>query len=168
MSIKLMSQVWEKELSHAEQSILLALADWADDNGERIFPSIARVAWKTGYEERQVQRIIKNLRAQQILVVIKNAAVHYPNEYCINLSKATNKVAFEEWQAERGVISSGRGVIHDTSRGVIAMTPYPSYNPPRDPPLPLSEEDKTSPINDPDEPKRLDPGDEFEDGTGKH
>ena len=56
-----MAQVWELELPHNTQSIMLALADHADDDGY-CYPSVGRLAWKTGYGVRQVQRTLKDLR----------------------------------------------------------------------------------------------------------
>ena len=61
MSVKIMAQVWELELSHNAQSVFLALADHADDDGY-CYPSVGRLAWKTGYGVRQVQRTLKYLR----------------------------------------------------------------------------------------------------------
>jgi hypothetical protein len=67
MSIKIMSQVWELDLPHNAQSIFLALADHADDDGY-CYPSVARLAWKTGYGVRQVQRTLKDLRDQKLAI----------------------------------------------------------------------------------------------------
>jgi len=142
MSIRLMSQVWEHEFSHAEQTIMLALADWANDDGGNVFPSVARIAWKTGYEERQVQRIMKKLRGTGVLVLVKRATVYRPNEYRIILSKAPLKETFETWKESRGDIMTPRkggdnltperGDISG-ERGDIAVTPDPSLNPSVDP-----------------------------------
>jgi hypothetical protein len=94
MSIKLMSQVWEKQVSHSEQAILLAMADYADDEGRNCYPSYDRLAWKTGYSERQVQRIIKDLCEKGILVILKPATQHQSTHYWIRLSKAKDKPPF--------------------------------------------------------------------------
>lgn len=94
MSIKLMSQVWEKELNHSEQAILLAMADFADDDGRNCYPSYKRLAWKTGYSERQVARIIKGLCAQGILSIARESTQHQSTHYWIRLDKARNKEPF--------------------------------------------------------------------------
>jgi hypothetical protein len=94
MSIELMSQVWKYDLSHAEQSILMALADHADDHGGSVYPSIAYVAWKTNYKERNVQLVMKDLRKRKILVVVARPTQHKPTEYRIDLSKAKTKPLF--------------------------------------------------------------------------
>lgn len=48
-------------MTHAQQAILLALADHGQDDGSRIYPSYARVAWKSGYSRRQVKRLVLGL-----------------------------------------------------------------------------------------------------------
>jgi len=67
MSVKIMSQVWELDLPHNAQSIFLALADHADDDGY-CYPSVGRLAWKTGYGVRQVQRTLKELRDNKLAI----------------------------------------------------------------------------------------------------
>lgn len=61
MSVRLMGLVWEREMSHAQQAVLLALADHGQDDGTRIYPSYARLAWKSGYSRRQVKRLVLGL-----------------------------------------------------------------------------------------------------------
>jgi hypothetical protein len=63
MSVKAMSVVWESDLTRAEKMILLAYADHADDEGGSVFPAVNRIAWKTGYSRRQVQRVTQGLVA---------------------------------------------------------------------------------------------------------
>ena len=63
-----MGGVWELDLDHRQKFVLLALADHADHNGGSVRPSVALIAWKTGYSKRQVQRIIRDLEEAGILV----------------------------------------------------------------------------------------------------
>lgn len=61
MSIKLMTAVWEREdLSSTHKLVLLALADWANDEG-LCWPSINRLAIKTSMTGRGVQKTIRSL-----------------------------------------------------------------------------------------------------------
>lgn len=60
MSVKVMAQVWALDLPQNLKFVLLAFADHADDEG-LCFPSISRVAWKTGYSERSIQSIVRKL-----------------------------------------------------------------------------------------------------------
>jgi hypothetical protein len=102
MSVKLMAQVWERQLDHAEQSVLLAMADHAHDDGSHVFPSINRIAWKTDYSPRQVKRIGKKLRDSGILVLVAAATRGNPTEYRINLNAAPKKQTFEEFLLSTG------------------------------------------------------------------
>jgi len=72
MSVKYMALVWELALPREEKFVALAVADHSDDRGV-CFPSVARIAWKCGYSERQTQAILKKLRQRQILAVLGNS-----------------------------------------------------------------------------------------------
>jgi len=66
MSIKIMSLVWELDLPQDLKLIALAFSDHADDNGI-CYPSLARVAWKSGYSKRSVQRKVAALSSLGLL-----------------------------------------------------------------------------------------------------
>jgi hypothetical protein len=70
MSGKATGMAWELDIPHNQQFVLLAMADHADHNGGSIYPGTTELAWKTGYSERQVRRIIKQLRDAKILDLI--------------------------------------------------------------------------------------------------
>lgn len=124
MSVKLMAQVWEKELSRSEQTILLAMADFADDDGRRCHPSYERIAWKTGYSARQVQRIIKGLCAQGIVRVEKAATQHQPTQYAICLDKAKDKPPFRvDISGARVDISDSRVDFSGDSVDMVSIQP---------------------------------------------
>lgn len=81
MSIKLMSAVWERsDISSTQKLVLLALADWANDDG-LCWPSIDRLAQKTGMAGRSVQRIIRDL--EQTGLVKRDEVVGKGNRYWI-------------------------------------------------------------------------------------
>jgi hypothetical protein len=61
MSISLMTAVWVLPVPPARKLVLLALADWADDDGGQCFPSIATVATRASISDRQAQRHIRAL-----------------------------------------------------------------------------------------------------------
>ena len=94
MSIKIMSAVWELELPHSKLLVLLALADHAKDDGSDVFPSIGHTAWKVGYSDRQVTRIIAELVKDGLLVKVKEANRHRPTEYAINIRAGILKPAY--------------------------------------------------------------------------
>lgn len=61
MSIKLMTAAWEREdISSTQKLVLLALADWANDEG-LCWPSITRLAAKASLTSRAVQKAIRSL-----------------------------------------------------------------------------------------------------------
>jgi hypothetical protein len=61
MSIKLMTLVWELDLSPGEKLVLLALADQANDEGRQCWPSVATIAHRSGQGERTVRRAFAEL-----------------------------------------------------------------------------------------------------------
>lgn len=133
MSIRIMAQVWEREFSRSEQAIMLALADHAHDDGSRVFPSVARTSWKTGYSKRQVQRIIGVLKKSSVLIVVKKAYKNRPTEYRIDLLKAPEKPAYRgdvvSPLVEAGVTGEVNGGDIPAARDDIAMSSKPSLEP---------------------------------------
>jgi hypothetical protein len=67
MSIKLMAAVFDDEqLDQAETLTMLALADWANDDG-RCWPSLPQLVKKTRLSERGLREIIRRLVEQGVL-----------------------------------------------------------------------------------------------------
>ena len=154
MSVKIMAQVWELELSHNAQSILLALADHADDDGY-CYPSVGRLAWKTGYGVRQVQRTLKDLRDQKLAIPTGSVVGgrHNTTVYKLHPSAGQQKPPFQP-RTERQTLADIKGdnltpfdgdseikgdtqdaervtfetqrVTSKTLKGDIAMSPEPS------------------------------------------
>lgn len=62
MSVRIMSQVWGLDLADSEMLIMLALADWSNDDGE-CWPSVAQLVKKTRKGERTIQGAIKSMAA---------------------------------------------------------------------------------------------------------
>lgn len=90
MSWKISGACWDLELPANKLMVLLAMADHADHEGNNVFPSMGLIAWKTGYSERQVRRIVKALVDDGILVErvkVKGAVTRYS----INLSAGKPK-----------------------------------------------------------------------------
>jgi hypothetical protein len=91
MSVKVMGAVWELDLSHSQLLVLLALADHADHDGNNIFPSVGLIAWKTGYSERQVQRIIGECVSEGLLIKVADATSRKPATYRIDVTAGKKK-----------------------------------------------------------------------------
>ena len=63
MSIKLMTAVWQLQLTHTDKLVLLALADNASDEG-LCWPSVTTLMRKTCLSRRGVQAAVARLQAE--------------------------------------------------------------------------------------------------------
>jgi hypothetical protein len=87
MSIRIMSLVWERA-PHREGALLtlLALADWANDEGE-CWPSIPKLAVKARQSERNLRYILRDLEVEGLLVVTAGGGRYHTNHYHLNLAR---------------------------------------------------------------------------------
>lgn len=84
MSIAIMTEVWrDAPVSGTELLILLALADWSDDERRTSFPGIPSLARKARVSERTAKRAIQSLRAAGLVKVTRNAGPSKTNLYTI-------------------------------------------------------------------------------------
>lgn len=68
-----MTAVWEcQDLSGSEKLTMLAMADWCNDQGESLHPSMRGIAKKIGASECQARRIVHYLIDSGFLLVIGN------------------------------------------------------------------------------------------------
>lgn len=87
VSIKLMSQVWEREISGSAAMVLLCLADYARDDGSRCFPAVKTIMHKVGLSRRPTQAILRKFRDQGLLVVVRQGVGRgHTTSYRIDLS----------------------------------------------------------------------------------
>ena len=136
MSVRVMSGVWEVDLDHGAQGLLLALADHADDDGRRCYPSVPYLAWKTGYSESQVRRIMKQLRESGLIVPVanENGGRGNPVEYVIHLEKGSKKPPFIPKQERVGPDTHGADLEAEyndpepENPGTV-RPPFPEENP---------------------------------------
>lgn len=90
MGFKLMSAVFESaSLGPTERLVMLALADHADEDTGRCYPSIARICQRTGLGERTVQGAIRKLRASGHLTIIPGGGRGNANLYVVNPAAET-------------------------------------------------------------------------------
>ena len=86
MSIKIMTAIWDGEtLGPSERLVLLSLADHADDHGT-CYPSMGRLAKRTGMTVRGVQKLIRSLTEDGYLSVRIGAGINGVNVYRVNPS----------------------------------------------------------------------------------
>lgn len=94
MSVILMGLVYNADLPATEKAILLAYADHADHEGNNVYPSIELVAWKTGYSERTVQRMTRNLETAGILEECGQGP-NGTNRWRINIDKLPKRAGWK-------------------------------------------------------------------------
>ncbi len=71
MSIRLMTLAWELKIPATPKIVLLALCDWANDEGI-CFPSVARVASRASLSPRQCKRVLHQLADDRWMEVVGN------------------------------------------------------------------------------------------------
>jgi hypothetical protein len=137
MSIKLMTMVWDLDLPHDQQLILLALADHADDDGYHCYPSVAYIGWKCGYSERAVQRILRKLETAELITVrrYRKGGRGHATEYRVQPWKGVKKPPFireekgdELTPIEEERVSSMTQRMSSTPERVTHRPPQPSVN----------------------------------------
>jgi hypothetical protein len=95
MSIKVMARVWENsQQSGGALLVMLALADFANDDGE-CWPKISVLAEKSRLGEREVQYLLPKLEAMGELRIIRsNGGRNRRHRYFVTVGEngATNSV----------------------------------------------------------------------------
>ena len=81
-----MSQVWRSGCYDGGTLLVLqAMADWADDEGNRIFPKVVTLAKKARLSERATQYALARLIKDGVLIIVAKAQGHRPTEYRIDV-----------------------------------------------------------------------------------
>ena len=104
MSSKVIGLVFESSLERPEKFILLALADHAKEDGSDVYPSIARIEWKTGYSERQIRTLMRNLESLGVLQMVHpgGSGPADVRKYKIVLSAIPMLTDFNTWKESKG------------------------------------------------------------------
>ncbi|WP_371732444.1 helix-turn-helix domain-containing protein [Azospirillum sp. TSH58] len=81
--------VWNTDLKSTPKFVLLRLADFAADDGGKVFPGVKRVARDTGLCLRAVRDAYRVLEDCGVLVMVaaEDPANHLPREYRIDLDR---------------------------------------------------------------------------------
>jgi len=90
MSIALMTLVWKIAMPCNKKLAMLAMCDWANDDGGSLHPSIARLAERLTCSTRQAQRILHSLIEDGWIAVVANEHGGAPGStrhYMINVAK---------------------------------------------------------------------------------
>lgn len=84
MSIRVMSHVWANSGQQGSNLlVLLAIADWARDDGHNAYPTIPMLAAKARLSTRSVQRIIAKLEHTGELVIRRSTGRGHAHVYSI-------------------------------------------------------------------------------------
>ena len=84
MSIRVMTHVWDcGQYNGSKLLLLLALADFAHDDGGNVYPSVDTLAQKTRCDRRTVQRNLRQLEGEGAILLVRPATRHGPAEYQI-------------------------------------------------------------------------------------
>lgn len=118
-----MTQVWENgPEKQGELLVLLALSDFADDDGFA-WPSMARIAQKARMLERSAQRIIRQLEIDGWLEIETGNGRHGCNQYRINPVPKTPSESHPVLKSPRPKRQKPRPKVQETPSDV---SPEPS------------------------------------------
>lgn len=128
MSVDVMTWVFKfSETKLGARLVLLALADYAHDDGSKAFPSVAEIAKKARLSERQVKRCLKNLE-EEGHISVDGLSPYGTQMYSIlmnqggdNLSGGVTNDA-ESQTNDAGSQTNRAETVHD-------LSPNPSSNP---------------------------------------
>ncbi len=127
MSVKQMALVWELDLAPNKRLVLLAYADHADDDGDNVFPSLGRVAHKTGYSVDQVRRISRELASDGLMEKVEEGVGRgNTHRYKLTLEKGSKTPPFEPKQKTAEKVASAPKKVASRREKVAPMPPEPS------------------------------------------
>lgn len=88
MSLRVSALVWRARLPSTQKLVAARLADFADDDGGRVFPSNARLCRECGLSERAVRETVRTLESAGVLVLValERPGQHLPREYRFDLA----------------------------------------------------------------------------------
>jgi hypothetical protein len=120
MSVRAMSIVWESPIKPPSLKLAtLALADWSNDQGSSLHPSMAAIARKVGVSRCQAQRLVQTLKSEGLLSVVANAHGGAPGstpQYHLHLDRIST------WTDSTDATGSASATgITDASRRVAPM-----------------------------------------------
>ena len=104
MSIALMTMARKTALPTNEKFVLMALADWADDNGTNCWPSVYELSEYLTCSERTVQRLLRELEEGGWIAVVGNhQGGGTSRNYALNIPKmdAASQVEHARREAEK-------------------------------------------------------------------
>jgi hypothetical protein len=92
MSARLMGQVFKLDLPSTDKFVLVAMADYASDDGTHCYPSVAALCRKTNLCERSVQYALRRLELAKILIAQGVSAGRSTTEYRIAVENSAQGI----------------------------------------------------------------------------
>lgn len=129
MSVKVMGLVWDADLPRNQKMVLLAYADHADHDGRNVYPTVGRVAWKTGYSERAVQSITRELENIGIIEQTGTGPVGQ-NKFRIVIENLPKRDDYRGGEISAPPEKIAPGGVQKTAKGGEISAPKPSLNRP--------------------------------------
>jgi Helix-turn-helix domain len=130
MSFVVTGLVWKSSLKGIDKLVALRLADYANDDGSNIFPSIHTVALQCGIYDRTVQRSFRCLQDLGVLIRIRPADYgrKVPTKYRLDLPRLALLTGVTEtplserhrWPTDTGVI---RAPVSEKTMTGVTETP---------------------------------------------
>jgi DnaD/phage-associated family protein len=127
MSIYAMTLVFQSGLEKSQKAIALSYADHAHDDGSHIYPSVAYTAWKTGYSERSVQRITKDLVKNKIIIP-DGKGEKGTNRYKMIFENLPQREPFQGGDILTGGVTTTTGGVTTTTFRGDTVSPKPLVN----------------------------------------
>jgi hypothetical protein len=144
MSVSVMTAVWnsQTDFSPSELLILLALADWANDDGY-CWPAVPTLARKARMKDRNAQWVLKKVAGEGFIEVLPNQGPKGANMYrvlvqilhrCKRPEGVQNGAADGAKSGAEGVQNPAGGGAKNGDQGVHDDAPKPSLDTPVEPP----------------------------------
>lgn len=141
MSIKVMTLVWDGfDASGSELLCMLALADWCDDFGGNLYPSMATIAEKIRLSEKQARRIVHKFEQDGWIEVIGCANGGAPGSskrWKLNIKRIADLAASKA--AKKSAETPPASVTPPIDVTPPAGVPDPSHGCPSTPPMGVPE-----------------------------
>ena len=142
MSIKIMSMVFERYPNGGGEMLLaLSLADFAEDDGTRVYPSIKQLAEKTRQSPRTVQYQLRKMEEAGWLILVNsgNGGRNQRREYVINPAWIKGAdIAPVQSTTLKDATDDTKGAIHDI-KGCNGLHPHIPIN---NPSIPINKPSK--------------------------
>src|SRR5689334_12023137 len=135
MSVKVMSLIWERgPFEGGALLVMLALADWANDEGE-CWPAVPTIAEKARMGERNARYVLKKLEGDGWLGRLEGRGRRHSNTYFLNLQKLQALPPRKKGQKVQGSATAEKGQTAllkpaiEERKPARAVAPEPSMEP---------------------------------------